>query len=382
MGDTIIDLNGLLKFAITQGVTDIHLKPGRPPIFRRAATMDLAVPKGLTVLDRADVEKVVEELLDERHKKVFEERGEVDFSWGIEAIGRLRISLHKTRHGVQAVMRVIPPLIPTIQQLGLPKVVEQITNEKRGLILVTGAAGQGKSTTLASITDHLNKVFSYHIITIEDPIEYLIEDRKSVVTQREVGKDTLSFKAGLRSALRQDPDVIVVGEMRDKETVETALIAAETGHLVISTMHTVDARETVNRVISVFSETEKELGRHMLASVLKAVISQRLIPRADGRGRVPAVEVMIVTPRIKELLLDPKGVDEIPQVIAQGFTQYGMQTFDQSITSLYREGKITYDEAIRQCSNPSDFVLKIKGITSGVESSVAFGLGSDNGEIR
>jgi twitching motility protein PilT len=262
------------------------------------------------------------------------------------------------------VLRVIPVKIMTVRELGLPTVLEKICNEQRGLILCTGTTGSGKSTTLAAMIDYINSQRCEHIITIEDPIEFLHRDKKSIVNQREVEVDTRSFAAALRSALRQDPDVILVGEMRDYETIETAITAAETGHLVLSTLHTLDATETINRIISVFPPHQQKQIRLQLSGVLKAVISMRLIPRADGHGRVPAVEVMITTPFIRDCIINKDKTKLIHEAIAAGVSQYGMQTFDQSIFSLYKKDLITYDEALRRASNPDEFKLKIQGIQS------------------
>jgi len=362
--NAIPDLPALLKFAIAQGISDIHLKPGRPPVFRRGAAMDLVGPRGMQVLSEADILGLLQGVLDDRARGRLSEAEEVDLGWGERGLGRFRINLFRGRDGLQAVLRVIPAYIPTLQELGLPRVLEAIAKERRGLVLVTGAAGQGKTTTLAALADLINRQRACHIITIEDPIEYVIEDRRSIVTQRQVGTDTRSFRDGLRAALRQDPDVIIVGEMRDRETIHTALTAAETGHLVLSTLHTTDARETVNRVMAAFESSEREYARVLMASALQAVVSQRLIPRADGKGRVPAVEVMIATARIRDLLKDPDGADQIPEAIAKGHSQYGMQTFDQSLMALYQEHRIRYEEALSHCSNPSDFALRMKGISS------------------
>lgn len=356
------DLQNLLRFAVSKGVSDIHLKPSRPPIFRLSGSMELVPPKNMAVLESKDVLKFFEEILQDHHRDILRERGGVDFGWGLPGIGRLRINLFRSRLGYQAVIRVVSARIPSFDELHLPEVFKRIAGERRGLILVTGAAGQGKTTTLASTADYINLTRSAHIVTIEDPIEYIIEDRRSVVTQREVLTDTMSFQDGLRAALRQDPDVIVVGEMRDRETVETALQAAETGHLVLSTLHTIDVRETVNRVISLFGENERSHARHMLSSVLRAVVSQRLIPRSDKAGRIPAVEILIATGRLRDLLKDPDGMDEVIDAIAQGREQYGMQTFDQALMQLYRDSKISYDEAYSQSTNPADFALSADGI--------------------
>jgi len=262
------------------------------------------------------------------------------------------------------VLRVIPVKILTVRELGLPIVLEKICQEQRGLILCTGTTGSGKSTTLAAMIDYINAQRCEHIITIEDPIEFLHRDKKSIVNQREVEVDTRSFASALRSALRQDPDVILVGEMRDYETIETAITAAETGHLVLSTLHTLDATETINRIISVFPPHQQKQIRLQLSGVLKAVISMRLVPRADGHGRVPAVEVMIATPFIRDCIINKDKTKLIHEAIAAGVSQYGMQTFDQSIFQLYKKELITYDEALRRASNPDEFKLKIQGIQS------------------
>ena len=362
-------LHELLKFSISQGVSDIHLKPGRPPVFRRNGPLDLVSPKGMPLLESVDILRLFDEVLTDQHRLVLQERGQVDLGWGEQGIGRLRINLFRSRLGTQAVMRVVPAQIPTLQELNLPRVLMNIANERRGLVLVTGTTGAGKSTTLAAVADQINRVRACHIVTIEDPIEYVIEDRRSIVTQREVGTDTASFAEGLRAALRQDPDVIIVGEMRDRETIEVALHAAETGHLVFSTLHTIDARETLTRVLSVFSAGELQHARLQLAEVLRAVVSQRLVPRADRLGRVPAVEVLIVTARVRDLLMEPDAMDEIMDAIAAGQAQYGMQTFDQSLMGLYRDGLVTYEDALSYCTNPADFALRLKGITPGAPTT-------------
>jgi twitching motility protein PilT len=262
------------------------------------------------------------------------------------------------------VFRVIPMRIPTPEELLLPEVIKKIALEPRGLILVTGTTGSGKSTTLASMIDHINANRTDHIMTIEDPIEYLHRDKRSIVNQREIGQDAESFSKALRAALRQDPDVILVGEMRDFETIQTALMAAETGHLVLSTLHTIDSTETVNRIISVFPPYQHKQVRMQLAAVLRSIISMRLIPRADGRGRVPGVEVLVATTTIKDCILDPEKTKLIPDFIAQGAIHYGMQTFDQSLFQLFQSGLITYEEALRRATNPDDFALKVRGIQS------------------
>jgi twitching motility protein PilT len=262
------------------------------------------------------------------------------------------------------VFRSIPFTIPTLEGLNLPQVLKKVAAEERGMILVTGTTGSGKSSTLAAMIGHINETRTSNIITIEDPVEFLHRDNKSIISQREVGFDTMNYASALKSALRQDPDVILVGEMRDLETIETAMSAAETGHLVMSTLHTLDAAETVNRIISVFPPYHQRQMRTQLASVIKAVISQRLVPRADGKGRVPAVEVMLGTARIRECIDDETKTKQLSDAISQGVISYGMQSFDQSLMQLYSSKLITYQEALRQSSNPDDFALKVSGVSS------------------
>ncbi len=308
-------------------------------------------------------------IMNEFQKEKFKTTNEVDLAYGVPGLGRFRVNVFQQRGTIGAVLRVIPFKVLSIKDLILPPVLEKMSLEERGLILVTGTTGSGKSTTLASMIDHINATDTNHIMTIEDPIEFLIRDKRSIVNQREVGVDTMSFSQALKSALRQDPDVILVGEMRDLETIETALTAAETGHLVMSTLHTLDATETINRIISVFPPYQQKQVRIQLGSVLKAVVSQRLVPRADGKGRVAAVEILKATTRVKELIEDKDRTKEIPDAIAQGHIAYGMQTFDQSLMSLVKQGLVTYQEALRQTTNPDDFALRFQGISSTSDST-------------
>jgi twitching motility protein PilT len=282
----------------------------------------------------------------------------------VAGLGRFRCNAFQQRGTIGMIFRVIPIKVATIDELALPKVLKKIAAEERGMVLVTGTTGSGKSTTLAAMIDEINSTRTSHVMTIEDPIEYLHRDNRSIINQREIGVDTNSFTYALRSALRQDPDVILVGEMRDYETIETALLAAETGHLVFSTLHTMDATETINRIIAVFPPHQQKQIRIQLASVLKAVISQRLMPKIDGRGRVPAVEVLLSTAFIRECIMDKEKTHMIPGAIAHGTSQYGMQTFDQSIFSLYEQGLVSYEEALRWASNVDDFKLKVQGIST------------------
>jgi twitching motility protein PilT len=289
----------------------------------------------------------------------------VDIAWQAPGVGRIRASVFRQRGTVAVSMRLIPAQIPTPESLGVPASVISLAQESRGLILVTGATGSGKSTTLASLVGLINQTRALHILTIEDPIEFVHEDRMAVVTQREVGFDTLEYANGLRSALRQDPDVILIGEMRDMETIETALIAAETGHLVLSTLHTLDAPETINRIIAVFPPHQQNQVRHQLSRVLKAAVSQRLLPRSDGRGRVLACEVLIATALVRDCIADASKTEGLAGAIVQGAAQYGMQSFDQAILKLCKEELVTVEEATKWVTNVEEFKMRLRGITPG-----------------
>ena len=365
-----LELNDILKIALKGGASDIHLKAGLPPMFRIDG--DLVPLKDAKRLVPEEMTKMALGIMNPVQKEEFKRSHEIDLAYGVPGLGRFRVNIFQQRGTVGIVLRVIPFGIQNFEQLTLPGVLEKIAAEARGLVLVTGTTGSGKSTTLAAMVDFINSKRTRHIITIEDPIEFLIRDKRSIVNQREVGADTMSFAAALKSALREDPDVILVGEMRDFETIETAITAAETGHLVMSTLHTLDATETINRIVSIFPPYQQKQVRLQLASILKAVISQRLIPRADGKGRVPALEILRNTARIKELIIDKDRTREIPDAIARGFTSYGMQTFDQSIMQLYKKGLITLDESLQQCTNPDDFKLRASGI-AGTSDGDAWG---------
>ena len=361
-----MELNEILQVALRASASDIHLKAGLPPMFRVDGSL---VPlKDARRLPPEEIVRMSFGIMNEFQKEKFKQTNEVDLAYGVPGLGRFRVNIFQQRGTIGVVLRVIPFKIQTIEQLMLPKVLEKIAGEQRGLILVTGTTGSGKSTTLAAMIDHINATETCHIMTIEDPIEFLIRDKRSIVNQREVGVDTMSFGQALKSALRQDPDVILVGEMRDLETIETALTAAETGHLVMSTLHTLDATETVNRIISAFPPYQQKQVRLQLGSVLKGVISQRLVPRADGKGRVPAIEVLLSTARVRELIEDKDRTKEIPDAISQGHTTYGMQTFDQSLMGLLKSNLVTYEEALRQATNPDDFALRVSGISGTSDS--------------
>jgi len=374
-----MELNEILQIALRGGASDIHLKAGLPPMFRVDGSL---VPlKDGKRLPPEEVARMAFGIMNEFQKEKFKASNEVDLAYGVPGLGRFRVNIFQQRGTIGAVLRVIPFKVMTIKDLLLPPSLEKLVGEERGLILVTGTTGSGKSTTLAAMIDHINANETNHIMTVEDPIEFLIRDKRSIINQREVGVDTLSFSQALKSALRQDPDVILVGEMRDYETIETALHAAETGHLVMSTLHTLDATETINRIVSAFPPHQQKQVRLQLASVLKAVVSQRLIPRVDGKGRVAAVEVLRVTARVRELIEDKDRTKEIHDAIAQGFDSYGMQTFDQSLMGLVRNGLVSYEEAHRQATNPDDFALRFSGI-SGTADSKWDNFDSKAGEAR
>ena len=362
-----MELNDILKIALKGGAPAIPLNPGLPPLFRvDGAQVPLTNGERLAP---EELQKMAFEIMNPVQKGRFEETREVDLAYGIAGLGRFRVNVFQQRGSLGIVFRVIPFSVKTIDHLCLPKVIESIAMEQRGLVLVTGTTGSGKSTTLAAMIDYINTNRTCHIMTIEDPIEFLLRDRRSIVNQREIGVDTQSFANALRAALRQDPDVILVGEMRDFETIETAITAAETGHLVMSTLHTLDASETINRIISVFPPYQQKQVRLQLSTILRAVISQRLVPRADGKGRVPALEVLISTSRVRECISDKDRTKELNDCIAKGYTTYGMQTFDQSLMSLVKRGLVTYEEALKHVSNPDDFALRSSGIASTSDGS-------------
>jgi twitching motility protein PilT len=358
-------INDLLKIATERKASDLHLKVGSYPVIRVSG--HLLALTDLARLSQEDTIAMAFSIMSGRQKQKFKDHFEIDLAYSVPGLGRFRVNIFQQRGTVGLVLRVIPSKILTVEELVLPPVLKTIADERRGLILVTGTTGSGKSTSLAAMIDYINTTRTEHIMTIEDPIEFLHRDKKSLVNQREVEVDTKSFASALRSALRQDPDVILVGEMRDYETIETALNAAETGHLVLSTLHTLDATETINRIISVFPPHQQKQIRLQLAAVLKAAVSQRLMPKADGNGRVPAVEVMRTTNFIRDCVENKDKTKLIHDAIAQGTSQYGMQTFDQSIYQLYKKDLITMEEALRRATNPDEFKLKLAGIESTAE---------------
>ncbi|HXF95428.1 MAG TPA: PilT/PilU family type 4a pilus ATPase [Gemmatimonadales bacterium] len=351
------------KQAITQmvqrGGSDLLLKVGRPATIRVNGEL---VALNTAPLKPEELKSLAEQIMTPRQVKEFAEHKEADFAIGVPGVGRFRTNVYQQRGTVAFAFRAIPYEVKTIRDLNLPPVLEEIALKPRGLVLVTGVTGSGKSTALAAMINHINMNRRVNIITIEDPIEFLHRDHLSNISQREVGNDTLSFHAALRHVLRQDPDVILIGEVRDMETLDVALKAADTGHLVLSTLHTTDATQTINRVISFFPPHQHDEIRHMLSTALQAVVSLRLVPRKDGKGRVPACEVLINTAAVADNIRDLSKQLNIPDLIAEGSIQYGMQSFDQSLFKWYQQGVISYESAIFYATNPSEFALKVSGV--------------------
>jgi twitching motility protein PilT len=352
----MFDIDSALRTLVEQDGSDLHVKVGVPPMMRLNG--ELVPLEGREVLSGDDTEKAFHDIAEVRSLTEFEDVGEADFSYAMQGLSRFRVNAFKQRGSISIVCRAIPFEIRSVEELGLPPVVTTLAEEQRGIILVTGTTGSGKSTTLAAMIDHINRTQTHHIVTLEDPIEYLHEDKGSIVNQREVGADTESFARAMRRVLRQDPDVILIGEMRDEETVRTALSAAETGHLVLSTVHTLDATETINRIIDFFPPHLQHQARVMLAATMRGAIAQRLVPDITGEGRVPASEVMVVTGRVQDLILNPKETSKITEVIAEG-EYYGMRTFDQSLLTYVMEGKVAEEVALSYASSPHDFKLML-----------------------
>ncbi len=362
-----MEINDLLKKAVAEGASDLHLKVGNSPVIRVDGRLRMIDSE--PALTKEEAVRLVLSTMSQPQKEAFKKEADVDFAYSVPGLGRFRCNAFLQRGTMGAVFRVIPFTVPNLDGLNLPPILKELALEERGLILVTGTTGCGKSTTLAAIIDRVNQMRTANIVCIEDPIEYLYRDKKSIVNQREVGADTRSFAKAIRAAMRQDPDVVLIGEMRDFETIQTALMAAETGHLVLSTLHTMDAPETVNRVISFFPPYHQQQVRLQLASVLKGIVSLRLLPRSDGQGRVPAVEIMVSTGMVRDCITDPAKTQLLQDVIGQGKVHYGMQTFDQSLFDLFQKGLVTYEEAMKYASNPDDFTLKVRGIHSTAESA-------------
>jgi twitching motility protein PilT len=353
----MFDVHNLLHELVRSKGSDLHLKVPSVPLMRVHGS--LAPLSGGESLRPEDTEAVLRQMLtDEGKLAEFEAEGEVDFAYAVEGLARFRVNAFRQRGSISIVMRAIPFSIRTVTELGLPPVISDLADEERGIILVTGTTGSGKSTTLAAMIDQINTRYAKHVVTIEDPIEFLHPDKRSIVNQREVGLDTESFKRALRRVLRQDPDVILIGEMRDEETVQTALSAAETGHLVLSTLHTLDAPESVNRIIDFFPPHQHQQARAMLAGTLRGIVSQRLVPTPAGDGRVAVVEVLRMTGRARDMITDPEQTGRLREVIAEG-SYYGMQTFDQALLGHYQAGRVSMEDAMRVATSPHDFKLLV-----------------------
>jgi twitching motility protein PilT len=357
-----LELDALLAAAVERGASDVHLKPDTTPIFRVDGR--LAPQPDLGVVTPEFMDTIACRILPGRLYAQLRDGREVDAGYSVPKAGRFRVNMFLALGVMRAVMRTIPSKKPQFEELGLPPVLARLAAERRGLVLVTGVTGSGKSTTLAAMIHYINRTRNDHVVTIEDPIEFTHDDINCVISQREVGQDSPTFAGALRAALREDPDIILVGEMRDAETMTVALQAAETGHLVLSTLHTLNAAETVNRIVAMFPPHQEQQIRDQLAAVVQGIVAQRLLPRAGNQGRVPAVEVMIGTAAIRDCIREGKRTTEIPAFIAQGVSQYGMQSFDQSLLALYREGVISYETAKEAASSPDDFDLKVRGIFS------------------
>ena len=364
-----MELRKILEEMIERRASDLHLKVGTRPTLRvDGELVGLVEHPPITA---RDLERELDAILTEPQREQFLREREIDFAFGIPGFARFRSNFYYQRGSIAMAIRHVPLGVPAIEDLNLPPIVEQLALRPRGLVLVTGTVGSGKSTTLAAMIDSINRTHPKNIITVEDPIEFIHRDDKSMISQREVGLDTETFLHALKHILRQDPDVILLGEIRDRDTMSVALMAADTGHLVLSTLHTIDAAQTVNRIISFYPPHQHDDVRYLLSSTLQAVISQRLIPRSDGVGRVPAVEVMVTTPTIQEYLLDPEKTMMIKQVIHEGVTQYGMQTFDQSLMKLYRRGLVTLEAAVAASTSPTEFELRVRGIQSSSDAKWA-----------
>ncbi len=349
-------IDKLFNDMMAQNASDLHMKAGSPPVIRVDGELRLLDEPALSPEDTKDVAAAI---MTDKQIRRFSEYNEIDFAYSSPSLGRFRVNVYRQRGSISIAMRQVATKIPSFEELHLPEIIKRIALEPRGLVLVTGTTGSGKTTTLAAMIDHINCTLRRHIVTIEDPIEVLHKDRRSIINQREIGLDTDSYASALKYVLRQDPDDILIGEMRDVETVSAALTAAQTGHFVMSTLHTIDATETINRIIDFFPLHQQKQVRIMLAGTLKAIISQRLLARADGSGRVPAIEIMIATNRIRDFILDPDQAMLINDAISEG-DYYGMQTFDQALLKLYEDGLITLGDAAQVASNAHDFKLLVQ----------------------
>lgn len=356
-----MNLKQMLVEMLNRKASDLHLRVGVRPHLRVNGELEQIAIEPLTI---EVMEQIVNQMLNEKQRERFFRKNEMDMALSVAKLGRFRINLYRQRGTIGIAIRSVNVSVPTFEELSLPDVVRSLAETRRGLVVITGTTGSGKSTTLATMIEEINANRTANILTVEDPIEYIYRDHKSIISQREVGGDTDTFSSALRHAFRQDPDIILIGEIRDLETMSIALTAADTGHLVLTTLHTMDALETISRIISFFPPHQHQQIRLLLGGTLKAIVCQRLISRSDKSGRVPAVEVLVNTAAIRESIMDPEKWTEINELIEQGAVQYGMQTFDQSIMKLYKHGMISFEEAMINASNSDDFDLRVKGITS------------------
>ncbi len=357
-------LKQMLVEMLNRKASDLHIRVGVRPHLRVNGVLEQILTEPITI---DGMEKIVAQILNEKQQERFYRKNEMDLALSVAKLGRFRINLFRQRGTTGIAIRAVNTVVPSFEELHLPPTIKKLTEERRGLVIVTGTTGSGKSTTIASIIEHMNANRGDNIITIEDPIEYIYRDKKCIIAQREVGGDTETFATSLRHAFRQDPDTILIGEVRDLETISIALTAADTGHLVLTTLHTLNAIETITRIISFFPPHQHQQIRLLLAGTLKAIVCQRLLRRCDSPGRVPAIEVMVTSGAIKECIIDADKTVNIPDLMEQGETQYGMQTFDQSIMKLYKQGLISFEEAMNSASNPDDFDLRLKGITGSAD---------------
>lgn len=360
-------LEDLLKLMLDKGASDLHIRAGCPPVFRVDGRL---VPMEALLLPD-DTARMAVQVMNERQKFVFEEKHECDLSYTLKGIGRFRCNVYQQRGVINIAIRHVPVSVPPFEELKLPTVIRKICENRRGLVLVTGTTGSGKSTTLASMVDFINRNRDDHVVTIEDPIEFIHDDQQSIISQRELGLDTMTYSDALRNAVRQDPDVILLGEMRDLETMAAALTAAQTGHLVLSTIHTIDAIQTVTRIVDMFPPHQQNQIRLQLADTLRGVISQRLLPHISGKGRVPSVEVLVVTALVRKLISDG-NVSELLNTIKQG-SYYGMQTFNQSLVKLINDKEVSLEAALEAATNPEELMLAVRGIETGTDAANIYG---------
>jgi twitching motility protein PilT len=357
-------LKQMLVEMLNRRASDLHVRVGVRPHLRVNGDLEPIATDPITI---DSMDQIVSQVLNEKQLERFHRKNEMDLALSVAKLGRFRINLFRQRGTTGIAIRAVNTNVPSFEDLNLPPVIKKMSAERRGLIIITGTTGSGKSTTLAAVLEEMNASRSCNILTVEDPIEYIYRDKKAIISQREVGGDTETFATALRHAFRQDPDVILIGEVRDLETMSIALTAADTGHLVLTTLHTLNVVETITRIVSFFPPHQHQQIRLLLAGTVRAIVCQRLLARSDTPGRVPALEIMVTSAAIRECIMSPEKTVDIPELMAQGYTQYGMQTFDQSIMKLYKNGMISFDEAMSQASNPDDFDLRLRGITGAAD---------------